>query len=238
MNSVYMAGGRFGMFICMSAPKEPCCRNVKGNVMIREKLDDDLTILTLDRQEKRNALTGAMLEDLIAAFDRAAARATRALILTGAGRVFSAGADLDEARAGLATSPLWEALSAKVAAMPCLVIAALNGTLAGGAFGMALAADLRIGVRGAGFFYPVMKLGFLPQPSDPVRLAALVGPARARMILMAGARITADEALAWGLLDRIVPDDALLDEAQALAADALAAPDGHVAAMKAMIPAA
>lgn len=206
--------------------------------MIRERFDGNLTILTLDRQEKRNALTAGMLEDLIAAFDRAAARGTRALILTGAGPVFSAGADLDEARAGLATSPLWEALSARIAALPCLVIAALNGTLAGGAFGMALAADLRIGVQGAGFFYPVMKLGFLPQPSDPGRLAALVGPARARLILMAGARIGADEALAWGLLDRIVPDDALLDAARALCVDALGAPEGHVAAMKAMIPVA
>lgn len=203
--------------------------------MIRERFDGDLAILALDRQEKRNALTGAMLEDLIAAFDRAEARGAAAVILTGVGPVFSAGADLDEARAGLATSPLWEALSARVAAMPCLTVAALNGTLAGGAFGMVLACDIRIGVARAGFFYPVMKLGFLPQPSDPPRLAALTGPSRARMILMAGARIDADEALSWGLLDRIVPADALLDEARALCAAALEAPAGHAAAIKAMM---
>ncbi len=203
--------------------------------MIRERFDGNLTILTLDRQDKRNALTGAMLEELIAALDRAEARGAAAVILTGAGPVFSAGADLEEARAGLATSPLWEALSARMAAMPCLTVAALNGTLAGGAFGMVLACDIRLGVARAGFFYPVMKLGFLPQPSDPPRLAALIGPSRARMILMAGARIGAEEALDWGLLDRIVPADSLLDEARALCAAAMEAPAGHAAAIKALM---
>jgi enoyl-CoA hydratase len=74
----------------------------------------------------------------------------RALILTGAGRVFSAGADLDAARAGLATSPVWEEVSAPSPPCPGLSIAALNGTLAGGAMGMALACDLRIAVPGRG----------------------------------------------------------------------------------------
>ena len=205
------------------------------NAVIGEECRDRLTILTLDRPARRNALTGAMLADLIAALDRAEARGTDALILTGTGPVFSAGADLDEARAGLATSPLWEALSARMAAMPCLTVAALNGTLAGGAFGVVLACDLRIGVEGAGFFYPVMKLGFLPQPSDPHRMAALIGPSRARMILMAGARIGAQEALDWGLLDRIVPDAALMTEAEALCAAALEAPKGHAGAIKAVM---
>ena len=99
----------------------------------------------------------------------------------------------------------------------------------------ALACDLRLAVPGAKFFYPVMKLGFLPQPSDPARLVALVGPARARMILMAGQKIEADEALSWGLIDRIVPAEALMDTARALAADVLAAKPGHAAAIKAML---
>ena len=100
--------------------------------------------------------------------------------------------------------------------------------------GMALACDLRLAVGGAKFFYPVMKLGFLPQASDPARLVALVGPARAKMILMAGQKIEAEEALAWGLIDRIVPADALLETARQLAADVLAAKPGHAAAIKAM----
>ena len=169
--------------------------------MIIADSDRGCTILRLARSQKANALTGAMLRDLGQAV---AAAATPVLILTGEGKVFSAGADLDEMKSGLGTSPDWEALSGAIANYPGLTIAALNGTLAGGAMGMALACDLRIAVPEARFFYPVMRLGYLPQPSDPARLAALVGPSRARMILLAGQRVGADEALAWGLIDRIV----------------------------------
>jgi len=192
--------------------------------------------ITLNRPERANALTKPMLEAIIQGVDRAEQGGAQALVLTGQGKVFSAGADLDAARAGLATDPVWEGVSARIADAPFLTIAALNGTLAGGAFGMALACDLRIAVPGASFFYPVMKLGFLPQPSDPGRMAALIGPARARMILMAGARIGAEQALEWGLIDRVAPPEGLLDAATALAHDALAAPRGHPARIKAMIP--
>lgn len=194
-----------------------------------------LSVLTLTRPEKANSLTRAMLADLTAHLRDLSGRA-QAVILTGAGTVFSAGADLDEARAGLATDPVWEELSATLAALPALTVAALNGTLAGGAFGMALACDIRLAVPGARFFYPVMKLGYLPQPSDPARLAGLVGSGRARMILMGGARIGADEALAWGLVDRLVAPEALMDAARALAEDACAAPPGHAGRIKALIP--
>lgn len=192
---------------------------------------DGFWVATLSRPEKANALTAAMLAGLIEVAD-AAEGAAAALVLTGQGKVFSAGADLDEARAGLALSPLWEELSGRLAALTCLTISALNGTLAGGAFGMALACDLRISVPEATFFYPVMRLGLLPQPSDPARLAALVGPSRARMILLAGQRITADQALAWGLIDRVVAAPGLIDNARELAAAALAAAPSHVAAIK------
>ncbi|WP_425051307.1 enoyl-CoA hydratase/isomerase family protein [Psychromarinibacter sp. S121] len=202
--------------------------------MIRLDRDGGLWTVTLDRPDKANALTGAMLGDLAGIASDAAGKA-QALILTGTGKVFSAGADLDAARAGLATDPVWEQVSGAIAALPCLTIAALNGTLAGGAFGMALACDLRIAVPSAKFFYPVMKLGFLPQPSDPVRLAALIGPARAKMILMAGQKITADTALAYGLVEELAEPDALLPRARELATDALAATPAHAAAIKGMI---
>jgi len=204
--------------------------------MIGVERDGGLTRVVIDRPDKANSLTRAMLEDIARAAEAAAGDGTRVFVLTGRGKVFSAGADLDEARAGLATDPVWERLSAAIAGLPCLTIAALNGTLAGGAFGMALACDLRLAVPGASFFYPVMKLGFLPQPSDPGRLAALVGPARARMILMAGARIGAEEALAWGLVERVVPAEGLEAAVADLAAAALGASPGHVAAIKALVP--
>jgi enoyl-CoA hydratase/carnithine racemase len=99
---------------------------------------------------------------------------------------------------------------------------------------MALACDLRLAVPSAKFFYPVMKLGFLPQPSDPARLAALVGPARAKLILMGGAKITASEAYQFGLVDQRVEDGDVLASARALAADTLAAKADIAAGIKAM----
>lgn len=203
--------------------------------MITCDRQDGLALLTIDRQDKANSLTEAMLKDLTTELDDLADSECRAVILTGAGKVFSAGADLAEAKAGLAKSPEWERLSARVATMPCLTVAALNGTLAGGAFGMVLAADLRIAVPEAKFFYPVMKLGFLPQPSDPRRMTQLIGAARAKMILMAGQKIDATEALAWGLIDRVAPGATLMAEARALAEDCLAAAPEHVTAIKAMV---
>ncbi|MEW9919941.1 enoyl-CoA hydratase/isomerase family protein [Marimonas sp. MJW-29] len=182
--------------------------------MIDLEKEGEVWTVTLNRPDKANSLTHDMLSELADIME--SARSARAVILTGKGKVFSAGADLDEARAGLARSDVWERLSGTIVALPGLTIAALNGTLAGGAMGMALACDLRIAVPGAKFFYPVMKLGFLPQPSDPARMAALIGPARTKLILMGGQRIDAEEALRFGLIDRIVEGDELVDHARML----------------------
>lgn len=198
-------------------------------------LDDGaLRTLVIDRPDKANSLTREMLAALASAVEGASAdEGVKALVLTGRGKVFSAGADLEAARAGLATDPVWEQLSGAIADSPCFTVAALNGTAAGGALGMVLACDLRIAVPTAKIFYPVMKLGFLPQPSDPVRLARLVGPSRAKLVLMGGTKIEADEALAMGLVDRIADDP--LGEARDVVADALGADRSHVSAIKAMI---
>ena len=202
--------------------------------MIDVEREGGLCILTIDRQDKANSLTREMLAALAAGVEEAASDpGVHALVLTGRGKVFSAGADLEAARAGLATDPVWERLSGALADAPILTIAALNGTAAGGALGMVLACDLRVSVPGANIFYPVMKLGFLPQPSDPGRLAALVGPARAKLILMAGEKVSAEDALAMGLIDRVV--DVPLAEARRLSEDACAATRVHVNAIKEMI---
>ena len=202
--------------------------------MIDVSKDDAIWIIKINRPEKANSLTRRMLKDMAIAVEAAAGEA-QAIILTGEGKVFSAGADLEAAKAGLAVDPVWERLSTAIAEFPGLSIAALNGTLAGGAMGMALACDLRICVPTAKFFYPVMKLGFLPQASDPARLVALVGPARAKIILMAGQKIEANEALQWGLVDRIVDAGELLDAAKGMAADVVSATEDHAAAIKAML---
>ena len=189
--------------------------------MITLDRQEGLWKITLNRPEKANALTVAMLQELAEIAE--AAQHARGLIITGAGRVFSAGGDLDEMADGLATSALWERLSTAIAAVPGLSIAALNGTLAGGAMGMALACDIRLAVPQAKFFYPVMKRGFLPQPSDPLRMSALIGPARTKLILMGGQKLTAQEALQFGLIERVLEPEDLLPTAENIAADTMAA---------------
>lgn len=200
--------------------------------MIELAQDGPVWTVTLNRPDKANALTEDMLRELCEIMEGAGE--ARALILTGRGRIFSAGADLDAARAGLAVSDLWERLSGAIVALPGITIAALNGTLAGGAMGMALACDIRIAVPEARFFYPVMKNAFLPQPSDPGRMSALIGPSRTKLILMGGQKIDAKIALAFGLIDRIVEADALLGTAQELCADTLTAPTEIAQQIKAM----
>lgn len=195
-----------------------------------DKSGDGLWTVTINRPDKANSLTHAMLSELADIAE--AATEARALVLTGRGKAFSAGMDLEAAKSGLPTDPVWERLSGALSALPCLTIAALNGTVAGGAMGMVLACDLRIAVPGTRMFYPVMKLGFLPQPSDPGRLTRLIGPSRAKMILMAGQKIDTETAHHWGLIDRVTEPDALLDTARTLATDALGATPDHAAGIK------
>jgi len=188
--------------------------------------------ITINRPEKANSLTLEMLTEL--ALIAESAGDAKAVIITGVGKVFSAGADLDQARAGLAVSDIWERLSGAIENLPCLTIAALNGTLAGGATGMALACDIRIAVPTAKFFYPVMKMGFLPQPSDPTRMTALIGPARTKFILMGGQKITASEALDFGLVEWLVEPEELMDCANDLCHDVMNASPEIAQGIKAM----
>ena len=198
--------------------------------MIRLDKDNGLWTITLARPDKANALTYDMLAEIADIAE--SAKDARALVLTGQGKVFSAGADLDAAKEGLATSDVWDRASSAIAKLPCMTIAALNGTLAGGAFGIALACDLRVSVPAANFFYPVMRLGYLPQHADPARMVALMGPARAKLILMGGQKIDAETALQFGLIDRISTDP--IAEAKALVAHALEASEEHAHAIKCM----
>ncbi len=191
--------------------------------------------VTLNRPDKANALTESMLGQI-----RDAARAAhqdpelRVFVLTGAGdRVFCAGADMSSTddMHSFTRAPVWTEMSSAIAALPCLSIAALNGTLAGGGFAAALACDIRICTPQSKFFYPVLKRGFLPQPADVRRLADLIGSARAKMILMAGQKLTATEALACGLTDAVLPLADFPEKIAALTADAMAATPAQIAAI-------
>lgn len=191
--------------------------------------------LTLSRPDKANALTREMLVDLDAAVQRATEAGAPTLVITGEGRVFSAGMDLEAAKSGLAKDGIWEQLSNRIAAFPGLSIAALNGTAAGGCLGMVLACDLRVMAPEAKIFYPVMKMGFLPQPSDPGRLRALVGPGRAAQILLAAQKIDAQTALDWGFADRLTSSEDLAAVLDDLTEAAVAAKPEIRAGIKALL---
>ena len=186
--------------------------------------------IRINRPEKANSLSSEMLEELLAIIEKA--NGASGIILTGQGETFSAGADLSEVKSGLATSPIWEKLSLSLKELNCVTIAALNGTVAGGAFGMILACDIRICVPSSKFFYPVMKMGYLPQPSDPKRLVDLIGPGRAKLMLVAGERLDSDRAYKFGLVDEVVREENLISRAHELLATSLSARSDHIAGIK------
>ena len=200
--------------------------------MIDAIVSDGRLILKINRPDKANALTEAMLSELA---DHVEGADQRVLVITGVGKVFSAGADLEDVQGGtLATSPEWERLSSAVAAFKGLSVASLNGSCAGGALGMVLACDLRIAVETAKFFYPVIKIGVLPQPSDPARLRALVGLSATKRILLTGAKVDATKALSLGLIDQISGTDLEADTLD-LVTPALKADPAQVTAIKNLI---
>ena len=186
--------------------------------------------IRINRPEKANSLSSEMLEELLAIIEKA--NGASGIILTGQGEIFSAGADLSEVKSGLATSPIWEKLSLSLKELNCVTIAALNGTVAGGAFGMILACDIRICVPSSKFFYPVMKMGYLPQPSDPKRLVDLIGPGRAKLMLVAGEKLDSDKAYKFGLVDEIVMVEDLISRAHTLLDASLSALPHHVSGIK------
>lgn len=178
--------------------------------------------LTLDRPDSLNALNAAMLDEMKAAVESLADSGARALLLTGAGRGFSSGADLasgdglpDDVGAALEAhfNPLVEALFA----LPLPVIAAVNGPCAGAGCSLALAADIVIAGRSAYFLQAFINLGLIPDAGATWLLPRLAGRARAMEMMMLGERIPAEKAADWGLISRVVADEALEGEAVALA---------------------
>ncbi len=191
--------------------------------------------ITIERPDRANALSRQMLGRLVELLGEANADDTlQALILTGSGgRAFSGGADLGEMAAGAAADDgIWDRMAERLVSLPCLTLALINGACIGGAMTLALGCDLRVAVPHATFGYPVLKNGVFPAAGDIERLIALIGPGRAKTILLGGQRISAAEAEAWGLVERIVPPDGLEATATALLATALAASRFHLAALK------
>lgn len=178
---------------------------------LRYDIEDGVGIITVDRPSALNALNSEVMLELSIAFEMAEADLeVRALVITGSGRAFVAGADiaslqrLTDAFAGRETSLAGQDLANTLAALPIPTIAAINGYALGGGLEIALAADLRVAASGARLGLPEVGLGLIPGYGGTQRLPRLIGQGRALDLILTGRHVEADEALAMGLVNRVV----------------------------------
>jgi enoyl-CoA hydratase/carnithine racemase len=190
---------------------------------------DEILVLTLDRPAALNAIDDALLAALHRALDAVDTEvaddpiAIRAVIVTGGGgRAFSTGMDLKERvsfeddRLRVQRAELIRLIT-RVHELPVPAIAAIEGYALAGGFELALACDLIVASRGAVFGLPEVAVGIFPGGGSTQTVTWLVGPARARDVILTGRRLTADEAEAWGIVARVVDDGAAVDGALELA---------------------
>ncbi len=190
-----------------------------------ERGDDGVAVLTIDRQEKLNALDPQVVEEIGQSLLELESEGPRVIIVTGAGeKSFVAGADI----AAMSTmDPLEAKRFAEIghAAMalldksPIPTIAAVNGFALGGGCEIAIACDIRIAAENALFGFPEVGLGILPGMGGTQRLPRLVGPAIAKELIFTGRRIKAEEARMIGLVNHIVPQGEALKAAKEMAAE-------------------
>ncbi len=191
---------------------------------IRVEVADGVATLTLARPEALNALDRPMREELIAAFKAAERdRAVRAILLAAEGRAFCAGQDLREEFGGAGptlTDEIRQRYNPLILAIHRSsrpVVAAINGVAAGAGCSLALACDIRIAADTASIVLAFGRIGLVPDSGVSWFLPRLVGSARAADLALVGDALTAEEAARIGLVSRVVPADALADEARALA---------------------
>lgn len=179
--------------------------------------DGAVCVLTLRREEKLNALSTELERELGASLERDDVRGSGCLVLTGAGRAFSAGADVNELGGSAEdviayyheTGDVYE----RVAALPQPTLSAIAGYCLGGGFELALATDFRIADETAVFGFPEVGLGILPSSGGTHRLTRIAGPARAKELVLLRERISAADALAAGLVTERVPAGNALERA-------------------------
>ncbi len=184
----------------------------------------EIATITLSRPEKRNAITAEMIAELFTAFNEVEASPARVLILTGAGKAFCSGMDLEALKALAGQSPAQQREDADRLARFCLriwsfpkpTIAAVNGPAIAGGCGIATLCDFTIAVPEAKFGYPEVRIGFLPAVVS-VFLLRQIGEKQARSLLLTGKTIEAVEAYRLGLVTQIVPAEELMTATQTLA---------------------
>jgi len=189
------------------------------------EIADTLAIVTVNRPDKLNALNSTVIAELDKAFTELSQRdQVRAIILTGAGRAFVAGADIAEVADGADSPAGLEALSqfgtkvfTKIERLNKPVIAAINGFALGGGLELALACHVRVASEGAKFGLPEAKLGLIPGYGGTQRLPRLIGTGRAMQMILTAGMIDANTALNYGLVNAVYPNEALLDVARSMA---------------------
>ena len=185
-----------------------------------ERREDGVALIRLDRP-KMNALSGALLDQLATVAADLAADPPGAVVVWGGERIFAAGAEIsefggpDEARA---IGGRFRTALDGIAAIPRAVIAAITGYALGGGCELALACDFRVCSETAKLGQPEILLGIIPGGGGTQRLTRLVGPSRAKELILTGRQVSAEEAYRIGLVDRVVQDELVLDTALALAA--------------------
>ena len=202
-----------------------------------ERLDDGVAVLTL-QNPKVNAISSELLRQLRGAVDALLADLPGAVVVTGGERIFAAGADItefagpDEARS---IGGLFLAAFNGLAALPRPTIASISGFALGGGCELALACDFRVASTRAKLGQPEILLGIIPGGGGTQRLARLVGSARAKDLIFTGRQVTAAEALAIGLVDKVVEPDELARASLAWARELAAGPSAAIALAKAAI---
>jgi enoyl-CoA hydratase/carnithine racemase len=192
-----------------------------GDLVHLERGSDGVAVVTLDHP-KVNSLSRALLTRLRDVAGQLQHDPPGAVVVTGGDRIFAAGAEISEFGGPVEAARIGglfvEALGA-VASIPRMVVAAIGGYALGGGCELALACDVRIASSRARLGQPEVLLGIIPGGGGTQRLARLVGPARAKDLILTGRQVTADEALAMGLVDRVVEPAELHDAARAYAAE-------------------
>jgi methylglutaconyl-CoA hydratase len=195
---------------------------------IHLEFSGEIAMITLNRPEKRNAITAEMIAELFSAFDEVQASSARVLLLTGAGKAFCSGMDLDALKALAEQSSAEQREDAdrlarlflRVWSFPMPTIAAVNGPAIAGGCGLATLCDFTIAVPEGKFGYPEVRIGFLPAVVS-VFLVRQIGEKHARDLLLTGRIINAAEAHRLGLVSQVVPVKELMIAAQILAASLL-----------------